>query len=155
MSKIEHSIEVNVPVRVAYDQWTQFEEFPRFMDNVESVTQLDDTRLHWVANVAGKRKEWDAKITQQEPDQRIAWTSTTGATNAGSVDFHRIDDETTRVNLTMDVEPDGVLESVGDAVGVAAHTVKGDLDRFKAFIEDRRVASGSWRGTVEQRDVDG
>ena len=155
MSKIEHSVEVNVPVRVAYDQWTQFEEFPRFMDNVESVTQLDDTRLHWVATVAGKRMEWDAKITQQEPDQRVAWTSTTGARNAGSVDFHRIDDETTRVNLTMDIEPDGVLESVGDAVGVPSHTVKGDLDRFKSFIEDRQVTTGAWRGTVEQRDVNG
>ena len=111
------------------------------MDNVESVTQLDDTRLHWVATVAGKRMEWDAKVTQQEPDQRVAWTSTTGATNAGSVDFHRIDDETTRVNLTMDIEPDGVLESVGDAVGVPSHTVKGDLDRFKSFIEGRQVAA--------------
>lgn len=153
MSKIEHSVDVKVPVRVAYDQWTQFESFPQFMDNVESVTQLGDDRLHWVATVAGKRTEWDAKITQQEPDQRIAWTSTTGATNAGAVDFHRIDDGTTRVNLTMDIEPDGVIESVGDAVGVPSHIVKGDLDRFKSFIEDRQQPTGAWRGTVEQAEA--
>ena len=119
MPKIESSIDVDVPVRVAYDQWTQFEEFPRFMDAVESVTQLDDTHVHWVASIAGVRKEWDAEITQQEPDQRVAWTSTSGAKNAGAVDFHRLGDHATRVTLTMDVEPDGVLETVGNAVGVA------------------------------------
>jgi uncharacterized membrane protein len=146
---------VDVPVRVAYDQWTQFEEFPRFMDGVESVEQLDDRRLHWVAKVGGKRTEWDAKITQQEPDQRIAWTSTTGKRNAGAVDFHRIDDEHTRITLTMDVEPDGLIESVGDAVGVTSQTVKGDLERFKEFIEDRKVPTGAWRGTVDQNDVSG
>ncbi len=155
MSKIEQSIEVDVPVRVAYDQWTQFEEFPRFMDGVERVDQLDDRRLHWVAKVGGKRMEWDAKITQQEPDQRIAWTSTTGETNAGAVDFHRIDDRRTRINLTMDVEPDGLLESVGDAIGVPAQTIKGDLKRFKEYIEDRQQPTGAWRGSVDQTDVSG
>jgi uncharacterized membrane protein len=155
MSKIEQSIDVEVPVRVAYDQWTQFEEFPRFMDGVESVEQLDDTRLHWVAKVGGIRKEWDAKITQQEPDQRVAWTSTTGAPNGGSVDFHRLDDRQTRITLTMEVEPEGAVEKVGDAVGVPARMVSGDLERFKKYIEGRSEATGSWRGTVEQTDVSG
>ena len=155
MSKIESSIDVDVPVRVAYDQWTQFEEFPRFMDAVESVTQLDDTHLRWVAKIAGVRKEWQAEITQQEPDQRVAWTSTTGAKNAGSVDFHRVDDRTTRVTLTMEVEPDGALESVGSAIGVPEREVEGDLKRFKEFIENRDAPTGAWRGKVEQDEVSG
>ena len=155
MPKIESSIDVDVPVRVAYDQWTQFEEFPRFMDAVESVTQLDDTHVHWVASIAGVRKEWDAEITQQEPDQRVAWTSTSGAKNAGAVDFHRLGDHATRVTLTMDVEPDGVLETVGNAVGVPEREVEGDLKRFKEFIEQRGVESGAWRGSVKQDDVTG
>jgi uncharacterized membrane protein len=155
MSKIEASIDVDVPVRVAYDQWTQFEEFPRFMDAVESVTQLDDTHLHWVAKIAGVRKEWDAKITQQQPDQRVAWTSTNGADNAGAVDFHRVDDRRTRITLTMDIDPDGAIESIGNAVGVPERQVEGDLKRFKEFIEQRAVPSGAWRGTVEQDDTEG
>ena len=155
MSRIESTIDVNVPVRVAYDQWTQFEEFPRFMDAVESVKQLDDTHLHWVAKIGGIRKEWDAEITQQEPDQRVAWTSTSGADNAGSVDFHRIDDNKTLITLTMDIDPEGVLENVGDAVGVPDRQVEGDLKRFKEFIETQAVPSGAWRGTVKQNDVSG
>lgn len=155
MSKIEQSIDVNVPVRVAYNQWTQFEEFPRFMHGVESVKQEGDTKLHWVATIGGIRKEWDAEITQQEPDQRIAWTSTTGAENGGSVDFHRLDDKLTRVSLTLDIEPDGVVEKVGDAVGIPGRTVSGDLDRFKKYIEGRSAESGAWRGTIEQTDVSG
>jgi len=155
MSKVEQSVDVDVPVRVAYDQWTQFEEFPRFMDGVESVHQVDDTHLHWVAEVGGRRKEWDAKITQQEPDQRVAWTATSGARNAGSVDFHRLGDNRTRVTLTMDIEPEGVVENVGDAAGVPDATVRGDLERFKRFIEVRGAATGAWRGSVEQGDVTG
>jgi uncharacterized membrane protein len=155
MSKIESSIDVEVPVRVAYNQWTQFEEFPQFMDSVESVTQLDDTHLRWVAKVGGVRKEWEAEVTEQEPDQRVAWTSTTGARNAGAVDFHRLDDRKTRITLTMDVEPDGALEKVGDAVGVPEREVEGDLKRFKKFIEQRGAATGAWRGKVEQDDVAG
>ena len=155
MAKIESSIDVDVPVRVAYDQWTQFEEFPRFMDAVESVTQLDDTHLHWTAKIAGVRKEWDAEITQQEPDQRVAWNSTTGAKNAGAVDFHRLDDRSTRITLTMDVEPDGALETVGNAIGVPEREVEGDLKSFKEFIEQRGDATGEWRGKVEQKDVAG
>jgi uncharacterized membrane protein len=155
MSKIESSIDVNVPVRVAYDQWTQFEEFPRFMDAVDSVKQIDDTHLHWVATIAGVRKEWDAEITQQEPDQRVAWNSTSGADNAGAVDFHRVDDKKTRITLTMEVDPEGVIENVGNAIGVPERQVEGDLKRFKEFIEGRAVSSGAWRGTVEQDDVQG
>jgi uncharacterized membrane protein len=155
MSKIEASIDVNVPVRVAYDQWTQFEEFPRFMDGVESVQQTDDTHLHWVAKIAGVRKEWDAEITQQEPDQRVAWNSTTGAENAGAVDFHRLDDHKTRITLTMDVDPEGIVENLGSALGVPERQVEGDLARFKEFIEKRAVPTGAWRGTVEQDDVSG
>jgi hypothetical protein len=155
MAKIEHSIDIAVPVREAYDQWTQFEEFPRFMEGVESVRQTDDTHLHWVATVAGKRQEWDAEITEQTPDQRIAWTSTTGDRNAGSVDFHRLGEERTRVTLTMDVEPSGALEKVGTAIGIPSGQVKGDLERFKEFIESRGSATGAWRGEVEQNDVTG
>jgi uncharacterized membrane protein len=155
MSKIEESIDVKVPVRVAYNQWTQFEEFPRFMDGVESVEQIDDTNLHWIAKIGGIRKEWDAEITQQEPDQRVAWKSTTGADNGGAVDFHRLDDQLTRITLTMDVAPEGVVEKVGDAVGVPARMVSGDLERFKEYIEERSAATGGWRGTVEQTDTSG
>ncbi len=155
MAKIEQSIDVNVPVRTAYNQWTQFEEFPQFMEGVERVKQIDDTRLHWKAEIAGKTKEWDAEVTEQEPDQRIAWTSTTGARNAGSVDFHRISDNETRVTLTMDVEPEGIVESVGTAVGIPDGQVKGDLERFKKFIESRGQETGAWRGEVEQTNVTG
>ena len=153
MATIEESIEVNVPLSTAYNQWTQFEEFPQFMNGVERVQQLDDTRLHWIAEIAGKRKEWDAEITEQTPDERIAWTSTSGARNAGVVTFHRIDDETTRVTLQMDVDPEGVVESVGTAVGVPSGQVKGDLERFKEFIESRGQETGAWRGQVEQTNV--
>ena len=155
MAKVEHSIDVDVPVRVAYDQWTQFEDFPQFMDSVESVRQIDDTHLHWVAEVAGQRKEWDAEITQQEPDQRVAWTATTGAKNAGAVDFHRIDDRKTRVTLTMDLEPEGLVETAGAAIGVPGRAVKDDLEHFKSFVEERQAPTGAWRGTVEQDDVAG
>jgi uncharacterized membrane protein len=155
MSQIVESVDVDVDVRTAYNQWTQFEEFPRFMEGVEQVRQLDDTHLHWVASIAGQRKEWDAEITQQEPDQRVAWKATDGDWNAGAVDFHRVDDAKTRVTLTMDVKPDGPLETVGDAIGVPDRQVKGDLERFKEYIESRGSATGAWRGTVEQTDVTG
>ena len=153
MSTIVESIDVQVPVRTAYNQWTQFEEFPQFMEGVERVEQLDDTRLHWVAKVAGKTKEWDAKITEQTPDQRIAWTATSGAENAGVVTFHRIDDATTRVTVQMDVDPEGPVENVGDAVGVPERRVKGDLERFKEFIESRGRETGAWRGEVKQTNL--
>jgi uncharacterized membrane protein len=153
MSSITQSIDVNVPVRTAYDQWTQFETFPKFMEGVEEIRQLDDKRLHWIAEIGGQRQEWDAEITQQEPDMRIAWTSTTGARNGGVVTFHRIEDALTRVTLQMDWEPEGVVQSVGDKLGFDDRRVKGDLERFKAFIEERGAATGAWRGTVVQDDV--
>ncbi|HUQ44173.1 MAG TPA: SRPBCC family protein [Candidatus Limnocylindria bacterium] len=153
MSKVEHSVDVEVPVQIAYNQWTQFEEFPRFMNAVDEVRQVDDTHLHWVARVAGQKKEWDAEITEQTPDQRIAWNSTSGARNAGVVTFHRIDDEKTRVMLQLDVEPEGPIETVGTAVGLFEREVAGDLDRFKEFIESRGTETGAWRGEVEQTDV--
>jgi uncharacterized membrane protein len=153
MSTIVQSIDVRVPVRTAYNQWTQFEEFPRFMEGVEKVEQLDDTRLHWVAKVAGKKKEWDAEITEQTPDQRVAWTATSGAPNGGVVTFHRLDDSTTRVTVQMEVEPEGPVEAVGVAAGMPDRRVKGDLDRFKEFIESRGKETGAWRGEVEQNDV--
>jgi uncharacterized membrane protein len=155
VAKIQQSIDVDVPVRTAYDQWTQFEEFPRFMEGVERVQQLDDKRLHWVAEIAGKRKEWDAEITEQTPDQRVAWTSTNGARNAGVVTFHRLDDRKTRVMLQMDVEPDGALETVGTALGIAERQVKSDLERFKEFIEKRGQETGAWRGEIRQDDLTG
>jgi uncharacterized membrane protein len=153
MASIEQSIEVNVPLRTAYNQWTQFEEFPRFMEGVESVRQLDDKRLHWRASVAGKTKEWDAEITEQRPDERIAWTSRGGARNAGVVTFHRLDDARTKVMLQVDYEPEGVVENVGDAAGVVSARIRGDLQRFKEFIESRSRETGAWRGEIEQGQV--
>jgi len=150
MSNIEKSIDVHVPVHTAYNQWTQFETFPRFMEGVEQIRQLDDKRIHWRANVGGKVKEWDAVITEQVPDQRIAWRNTTGAANAGVVTFHRLNDNTTRVMLQLEYEPEGVVENVGDVIGVVSSRVKGDLERFKQFIEERGSETGAWRGKIEQ-----
>ena len=148
MSLIEKSIEINVPVRTAYNQWTQFEEFPKFMEGVKHVKQLDDTHLHWKAEIGGKEKEWDAEITEQIPDERIAWRSRDGAQNAGVVTFHRLSDSTSKVMLQMEYDPDGVLEHVGDATGVVSHRVLGDLERFKRYIESRGHETSAWRGTV-------
>ena len=155
MSQIIESIEVDVPVRAAYDQWTQFEEFPKFMEAVEKVEQLDDTTLQWTAQIAGVGKTWKAEITEQTPDQRIAWTSIAGAKNAGVVTFHRLDDRKARVTLQLDVEPEGPVESVGDALGIVGRQAKDDLKRFKEFVESRGVATGAWRGEVRQDDVAG
>ena len=150
MSTIEKSIDVHVPVQVAYNQWTQFEEFPRFMEGIEEVKQLDEKRLHWRANVGGKEKQWDATITEQAPDQRIAWRNTTGSTNAGVVTFHFINDNTTRIMLQLEYEPEGVVENAGDIVGVVSRRVQGDLQRFKEFIEARGTETGAWRGKIKQ-----
>ena len=148
MSEIMESVEVNVPVRTAYDQWTQFETFLTFMEGVKQVRQLDDRTLEWVADVAGREKRWKARITEQEPDRRIAWTATEGARNAGVVTFHRLADDRSRVTLQLDVEPDGALERVGDVVGVVKGRVKGDMERFKEFIESRGQETGAWRGEI-------
>jgi uncharacterized membrane protein len=152
MSVIEQSIEIDVPVRTAYDQWTQFEEFPSFMEGVEEVTQVDDTHLHWVAEFGGVRREWDAVITEQHPDERVAWTSTTGTSNAGVVTFHKLDDAKTRIMLQLDVDPEGVVEQAGDKLGFIRRRASGDLERFKDLIESRGSASGAWRGDVSNDD---
>jgi uncharacterized membrane protein len=141
-SWVEQSIEVDVPVSTAYNQ------FPQFMDSVLEVTQLDDTHLHWRANVAGKTKEWDAEITEQLPDTRIAWRSTSGAPNAGVVTFDKVGDSRTKVLLQMDYDPQGLGEKVGDALGAMTLTAKGNLKRFKKLVEGRGVESGAWRGEV-------
>ena len=149
MGAVEHQVDVGLPVRTVYNQWTQFEEFPRFMEGVKSVRQIDDTHLHWSAEIAGKDEEWDSEITEQRPDERVAWKSTSGPQHAGVATFHRLDDDTTRVTLQMDVEPEGVVESVGTALGFLDRRVKGDLERFKEFIEGRGTETGAWRGEVE------
>jgi uncharacterized membrane protein len=150
ISTYEESIEVKVPVRTAYNQWTQFEEFPRFMEGVREVRQLTDTELQWIAEIAGQRREWKAEITEQRPDKRIAWTSTEGVKNGGVVTFHRLDDSQTKVMFQMEFEPDDTLEKAGDVTGVLKSRVKGDLVRFKEFIESRGQETGAWRGEVDQ-----
>jgi CBS domain-containing protein/uncharacterized membrane protein len=146
---VETSTEVAVPVSTAYNQWTQFEEFPRFMGGVEEVRQLDDTRLHWVADIGGKRREWDAKIVDQVPDQRIAWQAVTGKKNGGVVTFHPIDENRTQVKVHLDYEPEGIVERIGSALGIDSGRVKFDLERFKQLIESRGTETGGWRGTVQ------
>lgn len=150
MSSVEKSIEVNVPVSTAYNQWTQFEEFPNFMEGVEEVLQIDDTHLHWHAEIGGVDKEWTSEITEQIPDLRIAWRSTSGAPNSGIVNFHEISDTATRVTVQMEYEPEGVIENVGSALAVFSSRVEGDLERFKEFIESRGTETGAWRGSVSQ-----
>jgi len=137
MATIEKSIEVNVPVRTAYNQWTQFEEFPRFMEGVKQVNQLDNTHLHWTADIGGKEKEWDAEITEQTPDQRIAWTSRGRVVNDGIVMFEPLSDKRTKISLHMAYLTEGVVENVDDELGDLLLRAKGDLERFKAFIEAR------------------
>jgi uncharacterized membrane protein len=149
MSVIEKSIEINVPVTAAYNQWTQFEEFPKFMEGVTQVQQIDDTHLHWKADIGGKEKEWNAEITEQIPDERIAWRSRDGAMNAGVVTFHRLSDSKSKVMLQMEYDPEGMVEKAGDAMGVVSQRVLGDLERFKRYIESRGQETGAWRGTVK------
>ena len=148
MSTVEKSIEVELPVSTVYNQWTQFEEFPRFMAGVETVTQLDDTRLRWVAEIAGVRREWEAEIVEQLPDQRVAWRSIDGAGNAGVVSFDPVTPQSTRVTLRIDFEPEGLAEQVGDKLGFVSKQAEGDLKRFKEFVEERGRETGGWRGQV-------
>jgi uncharacterized membrane protein len=149
-SNVEESIEVSVPVSTAYNQWTQFEDFPRFMDSVHEVRQVDSTHLHWRADVAGKEKEWDAEITEQIPDKRIAWTSTSGVSNGGVVTFHKLDDTTTKVMLQMQYTPEGAVENIGDFLGAVRMEARRNLERFKEMIEARGRETGAWRGEVTQ-----
>jgi uncharacterized membrane protein len=148
MAEVKEAIEVNVPISTAYNQWTQFEEFPKFMENVESVTQIDDTHLRWVAEIGGKREEWTAEITRQEPDNVIGWRALDGKPNSGEVRFQPLDGNRTRVDVTMTWEPEGFLEAAADKVGVDTYGVKTDLERFKELVESRGIETGAWRGEV-------
>lgn len=147
-SEILETIDVDVPVRTAYDQWTQFETFPRFMLGVKSVEQTDDTHLVWKVDIGEELREWTAKITEQIPDTRIAWTSTSGAVNAGVITFHRLSDDRCRLALQLSYTPEGFVENVGSMLGIVRERVLGDLERFKFFIENNRTATGSFRGTI-------
>jgi uncharacterized membrane protein len=150
MASITESIDVQVPVRTAYDQWTQFEQFPQFMEGVQSVEQIDDTHLHWVAEAGGKQHAWTAEITEQRPDERVAWKAIEGHGNGGVVTFHRLGEGETRVTVQMDHETDGLMEQLGSVLGMDSRRVKGDLERFKELIESRGVETGAWRGEVER-----
>lgn len=147
-SSTEETIEVDVPVRTAYNQWTQFEDMPKFMDSVHEVRQLDDKHLHWRASIAGKEEEWDVEITEQIPDQRIAWRSIGGVRNAGAVTFHKLSDAKTRIRLQMEYDPASIGEKIGDALGLVKMQTKANLKRFKQFVESRGVETGGWRGTI-------
>jgi len=144
-------VDVNVPVRAAYNQWTQFEEFPRFMDGVQEIRQLDDTHTHWKTDIGGVKREFDAEITEQLPDERVAWKSIEGEKQAGVVTFHRLDDSHTRVTIQMEYDPQGFVENAGDKLGIVDRRVKGDLRRFKEYIEGRGgLETGAWRGQVDR-----
>ena len=148
MSQMEKSIEVAVPIRKAYDQWTQFETFPRFMEGIDAVRQLDDKRLHWNAKIGGKAVEWDAEIVEQSPDTRISWRSTSGARNDGTVRFEKLAENRTKIFLAMNVEPQGFTEKVGDAIGSVSSRVETNLKRFKEFVESIPTETGAWRGEI-------
>jgi hypothetical protein len=154
MPDVEKTIEVNVPVHTAYNQWTQFEEFPRFMEGVHEVRQQDDKRLHWRAEIAGRDKEWDAEITDQTPDQRIAWRSIGGAENGGAVLFEPLAADRTRITLRIDYNPDDFVETVGGALGFVGRRVEGDLKRFREFVEARGEETGAWRGEIHGKQVE-
>ena len=150
---IEESVEVHVPVETVYNQWTQFEDFPRFMEGIDEVRQLDDTHLHWVASSGGGRREWNAEISEQRPDERVAWHATSGKRNAGVVTFHRLGDERSKVMVQLDFEPEGFRETAGSMLGLDRRRIKGDLERFADLMEEGSVEGGAWRGTVEQGEV--
>lgn len=149
-TKVEKSILVNVPLAVAYNQWTQFEEFPQFMGGVQKVTQLADDRLEWVAEIAGVKRRWEARVLEQVPDQKVAWAATEGATNAGAVTFSDVGGGQTSVHLSLEYEPEGLVEKVGDKLNVVENQAERDLERFKAFIEGEGYATGAWRGSVNE-----
>ena len=148
LSFVQDSIEVDVPISTAYNQWTQFEEFPRFMQDVDEVRQIDDTHLHWRATIAGKPVEWDSEITTQIPDRRISWRSTSGPPNTGAVTFDRVTENRTRITLRMSYRAPGIAEKVGDALGLVRAELSGNLHRFADFIQTRQRETGAWRGTV-------
>jgi uncharacterized membrane protein len=154
MDHVEKCIEVDAPLSMVYNQWTQFEEFPRFMEGVESVKQLDDKRLRWCAEIAGKVVEWDAEIFEQIPDKRVAWRSKTGALNTGMVNFESLGPNRTKIWLKVNYKPEGAMEKIGSALGVISQRIEGDLERFKEFIESRGSETGAWRGQIEGRHVE-
>ncbi|MET9271410.1 SRPBCC family protein [Kribbella sp. NPDC003557] len=150
MSNTTESVDVDVDVTTAYNQWTQFESFPRFMEGVDEIRQLDATHTRWVVSIGGVRREFDATITEQHPDERVAWTSDSGPRHAGVITFHRLGEDKTRVTAQMDMDPDGLAETVADKTGVVSRRVKGDMARFKEFIETRDGReTGAWRGNVD------
>lgn len=148
MSTITASVDVDAPIRPVYDQWTQFETFPAFMEGVDRIHQVDATHTHWDVSIGGVSREFDATITEQHPEERVAWTSDSGPRHAGVITFHRIDANQTRVTAQLDIDPEGFVENVADKTGVLNQRVKGDLKRFKTFIEQRGSATGGWRGEV-------
>jgi uncharacterized membrane protein len=151
MSSVTESVDVAVPVRTAYNQWTQFEEFPRFMEGVTEIRQIDDKTTHWKTEIGGVKREFDAKITEQLPDERVAWTSTGGSKQAGVITFHRLDETHTRVTAQIDFEPEGMVEQAGDKLGIVDRRIKGDMKRFKTFIEERGgLETGAWRGEIDR-----
>lgn len=152
MTTIEHSVDVHVPVRLAYDQWTRFEQYPKFMRHVESIRQLDDRRLHWRVNLGGQVREFEAEIVEQTPDKRIAWRSTGGVQNRGVVTFHRLGDQLCRVMLQLEFAPEGLLETVGTLVGVPRFDIQKDMQRFAAYVEANPAAVGGWRGAIRNKD---
>jgi uncharacterized membrane protein len=151
MSTVTESVDVEVDVTTAYNQWTQFESFPRFMEGVDQIRQVDDTHTHWSVSVAGVTREFDATITEQKPDERVAWKSDSGPNHAGVITFHRLDDTHTRVTAQMDIDPEGFVETAADKLGILDRRVKGDMARFKEFIESREgQETGAWRGQVDR-----
>jgi Polyketide cyclase / dehydrase and lipid transport len=149
-TKVEKTVQVDVPISVAYNQWTQFQEFPQFMGGVESVTQVSDRRMHWVAEIAGMKREWDADILEQVPDQKVAWAATDGATNAGAVYFESLGPASCVVRLHLEYEPEGLVERIGDKLDIVERQAEADLEKFKSFIESRGSETGGWRGSVEE-----
>lgn len=154
MATVEKTIDINVPLSTAYNQYTQFESFPEFMEGVESVQQLDDKRLHWIAEIAGQKREWDAEITEQVPDQVIAWQSVTGKANNGRVTFEPAGGTSCRVMVQVEYDPQGLVETIGDKLGFVEGRVEGDLERFKEFVEKRGAETGAWRGEVHSGQVE-
>jgi uncharacterized protein YndB with AHSA1/START domain len=149
-TKVEKTVVVDVPVTTAYNQWTQFEDFPQFMGGVKSVRQLGDDRLEWVAEIGGVRRQWEARILEQVPDRKVSWAATEGATNAGSVMFHEAGAGRTEVHLVLEYEPEGLVEKIGDKLNVVENQAERDLERFKKFIESEGYATGAWRGSVNE-----